>query len=102
MSHNATDFIHSVIGDVDRIVELLAIESLPAEDQEHIVGRFAEILLHRLLLRVPDQHIETIKRSLEGSPEDFSVALGEAVPDIETALREDFDQTLADFKKAGE
>lgn len=102
MSHNNTAFIHSVIGDIDRIVELLAIESLPVEDQERIVARFSEILLHRLLLRVPEAHTETIKQSLEGKPGDFAAALEQVIPDIENALREDFEKTLADFRKAGE
>ena len=102
MSHNTTDFIHAVIGDIDHIIEELGLGSLPAESQAAIVGRFSEILLHRLLLRVPEQHIETIKLSLEGNPEAFAAALETTIPDIENALREDFEQTLSDFQRAGE
>ena len=102
MPHNTTDFIHAVIGDIDHIVEELGVGSLPAESQAAVVGRFSEILLHRLLLRVPDQHTETIKRSLEGSPEAFAAALEMTIPDIEYALREDFAQSLSDFQRAGE
>ena len=102
MPHNTTDFIHAVIGDIDHIIEELSLKSLPAESQAAIVGRFSEILLHRLLLRVPEQHIETIKHSLEGNPEAFAAALETTIPDIENALREDFEQTLSDFQRAGE
>lgn len=102
MPHNTTDFIHAVIGDIDQLVEELGLGSLPAESQAAIVGRFAEILLHRILLRVPDQHIETVKQALEGNPEAFATALAQTIPDIDSALREDFVQTLRDFKRAGE
>lgn len=102
MPHNTTDFIHAVIGDIDQLIEELGLGSLPTESQAAVVGRFAEILLHRLLLRVPDSHIETVKHSLEGDPEEFAAALSQTVPDIDSALREDFAQTLRDFQRAGE
>ncbi|NTW30955.1 MAG: hypothetical protein HGA33_06745 [Candidatus Moranbacteria bacterium] len=89
-----------LIGGSDRIVALLGIESLPEEDQLVLVGRFSDIVLKRVLLRVPDENVEDVKRALlsdGGNLEAFITALEASIPDFDRCLEEELEKTVADF-----
>lgn len=89
-----------LIGGTDRLVTLLGIESLPAEDQLVLVGRFSDIVLKRMLLRVPDENVEDVKRALMsegGNVEAFISALERFVPDFDRSLEEELAKTVSDF-----
>jgi hypothetical protein len=89
-----------LIGGSDRIVTLLGIESLPPEDQLALAGRFSDIVLKRLLLRVPDEQVEDVKRALMsegGNLEAFISALEHSIPDFDRCLEEELEKTVADF-----
>jgi hypothetical protein len=89
-----------LIGGTDRLVTLLGIESLPEEDQLVLVGRFSDIVLKRMLLRVPDENVEDVKRALlsdGGNLEAFISALECSVPDFDRSLEEVLAKTVSDF-----
>ncbi len=88
-----------LLGDIDRIVDILEIETLPEEDQLKIIDQFAEILFKRILLRIPDDRIKEVKNALEGNPETFLHTLEQIIPDIDTCIQEEMLKTVDDFKQ---
>lgn len=89
-----------LIGGTDRMVTLLGIGSLPEEEQLAIVGRFSDIVLKRMLLRVPDENVGDVKQALMsdgGNLEAFISALERSVPDFNRSLEEELETTVADF-----
>lgn len=97
MPHNNTSLIRSLFGNIDEIVRILDIDTLPEEDQLKIIDRFAEILFKRILLHIPDDHINEVKEALAGDPETFLQTLEQVIPDIETRIEEEIRNTAADF-----
>ncbi len=97
MSH-----IEMLAGGADHIVELLGIESLSHDDQALLVERFSDIVLKRILLRVPHERVGEMREALlsDGStPDSFFESLERFIPDLNTAVQEEMEKTVADFKK---
>lgn len=98
MPDNNTPLIRSLLGNVDEIVRILGIGTLPEEDQLKIIDRFAEILFKRILLRIPDDRIDEAKEALAGDPETFLQTLEQIIPNIETCIEEEIQNTATDFQ----
>lgn len=102
MPNETVSHIGMLAGGADHIVELLGIESLSHEDQALLVERFSDIVLKRLLLRVPAEHVEEMRRALlsdDSTPDSFFEGLERSIPDLNAAVREDLEKTVADFRE---
>lgn len=102
MPNKKTQQLEILLGNVDRIVSLLSLETFPEEDQMRVIDRFADILLKRILLRIPPENIEEAKQALlaeDGDLERFADILKRVIPESDKCLQEEFEKTILDFKQ---
>lgn len=95
--------LESFLGNIDKIVFALGINELPEESQLKIIERFSDILFKRILLRVPKEHTEEVKQVFlddkNGGAEKLAETLRGVIPNIDDCIKEEFENTVVDFKK---
>lgn len=102
MSNIKTQQMAVLLGGVDKIVSALSLQDLPEGTQLKILGRFADVVFKRILLRVPQEHVEEVKRALADEESDmdaFTKALERTIPNLDTRIQEEIENTISDFRK---
>lgn len=104
MPQSNTQLLKSLIDHSDNLIERLSLEDYSAEDQLKIIERFSEIFFKRILLRIPPEHTETIKASLEAKEgsegmEYFLETIRKCIPNIDQTIEEEFNYTLENFQQ---
>lgn len=104
MNNTKTQYLAALLGGVDMIVAKLSIETLPEETQIIVIQGFADIVFKRLLLRVPQEHIEDVKLAfrdpkIAADIEQFRDILIRVIPNLEVCVREEMANATSDIRK---
>lgn len=86
----------------ENIIKLLGIESLPEERKRFLVGRFADLVQQRVLLRIlevlPEAEQESFKKILmEGKTDEIQSFLGKNQIDMVKFLQEEVGNVKKDL-----
>lgn len=105
MTIDTTEQWKALLGSMDEIVALLAIETLSKEDQLTMIGKFSHIVFKRLLLRIPEEYSEALRAIIEGDDADGSMEaiiglLARAFPDLNAVVREEMAGVAKLFRQA--
>ena len=99
-----TQQIAVLLGGADKIVSALSLEALPEETQLTIIKRFSDVVFKRILLRVPLEHVEEVKRVLTDGDnaidmDAFAEILERAIPNSALCIQEEIENAISDFHK---
>ncbi|MDO8561255.1 MAG: hypothetical protein Q7S05_00305 [bacterium] len=95
--------IEALLGSMDKIVSALSLEALSEETQLTILKRFSDIVFKRILLRVPQEYVEEVKRALtEGEDaidmDAFAEILERAIPNSALCIQEEIENAISEFQ----
>ncbi len=104
MSNIKTQQAAALLRSMDKIVSALSLESLSEETQFAIIKRFSDVVFKRVLLRVPLEHVEEVKRALSGGEgaadmDAFAEILERAIPNSALCIQEEIEKAISDFRK---
>ncbi|HWQ60572.1 MAG TPA: hypothetical protein VN420_05525 [Candidatus Fimivivens sp.] len=95
--------IQNLAGKADDICDLLAIGEFSAEEQIKVTERFSEMVLNRMLLSVPEEHVTEVKSAVQDEHADlneFVLLLQRCIPEFNRCIQDSMNETLPEFQQA--
>ncbi len=99
MANDDKTQLYDLLGGLDNLVAALHIDALPLEMQLLIVEHFASVLFKRILLKVQDNEVESVKEALNsGDMDRFTQSISKAIPNAQSYISDEISRTANEFR----